>query len=79
MYASANDKSIIIVRVTLYNIIVKYPSHEAEDYWHLVEDSRHGMMKTMQLSVILPCYNEEANIRATLEEVLAWAKGVEGG
>lgn len=36
-------------------------------------------MKTMQLSVILPCYNEEANIRATLEEVLAWAKGVEGG
>jgi glycosyltransferase involved in cell wall biosynthesis len=28
----------------------------------------------MQLSVVLPCFNEEANIRATLEEVLAWAK-----
>jgi dolichol-phosphate mannosyltransferase len=28
----------------------------------------------MQLSIILPCYNEEANIRATLEEVLGWSK-----
>ncbi len=26
----------------------------------------------MQLSVVLPCYNEEANIRATVEEVLSW-------
>ncbi len=33
----------------------------------------------MQLSVVLPCYNEEANVRATLEEVLAWAAGVHGG
>lgn len=33
----------------------------------------------MQLSIVLPCYNEEANIRATLEEVLAWAKHVDGG
>ena len=27
---------------------------------------------SVQLSVVLPCYNEEANIRATLEEVLGW-------
>lgn len=27
----------------------------------------------MKLSVVLPCYNEEANVRATVEEVLAWA------
>lgn len=33
----------------------------------------------MQLSVVLPCYNEEANIRTTFEEVLAWAKSVNGG
>lgn len=31
-------------------------------------------MGSMQLSVVLPCYNEEANIAATLDEVLAWAK-----
>lgn len=36
-------------------------------------------MLAMQLSVVLPCYNEEANIRATLEEVLAWSKGIDGG
>lgn len=28
----------------------------------------------MQLSIVLPCYNEEANIRATIEEVLSWCK-----
>lgn len=26
----------------------------------------------MQLSVVLPCYNEEANVRRTVEDVLAW-------
>lgn len=26
----------------------------------------------MKLSIVLPCYNEEANIRATIDEVLAW-------
>ncbi len=31
-------------------------------------------MGRMQLSIVLPCYNEEANVRATLEEVLAWVK-----
>ena len=28
----------------------------------------------MQLSIVLPCYNEEANIRATVAEVLAWCE-----
>ncbi len=28
----------------------------------------------MQLSVVLPCYNEEANVRATVEHVFAWIK-----
>lgn len=27
----------------------------------------------MRLSVVLPCYNEEANVRSTVEEVAAWA------
>lgn len=31
-------------------------------------------MTRVQLSIVLPCYNEEANIRATVAEVLAWAK-----
>ena len=28
----------------------------------------------MQLSIVLPCYNEEANIRETIEEVLRWVR-----
>jgi glycosyltransferase involved in cell wall biosynthesis len=28
----------------------------------------------MRLSVVLPCYNEEANVRATVEDVFAWIR-----
>lgn len=31
----------------------------------------------MKLSVVLPCYNEEANIGRTIEEVNAWMKGAD--
>ena len=34
----------------------------------------------MALSLVLPCYNEEANVEATVREVLAWMRerGIEG-
>ncbi len=33
-----------------------------------------SIIGTVQLSIVLPCFNEESNVRATVEEVMMWGK-----